>query len=76
VQLVVAHQQLRSIDASGEIAQHLPAQQVQTVLALLQRAGFAASLSAQIQCAIWYKLWGNMTLNPISAITGATTDII
>jgi 2-dehydropantoate 2-reductase len=23
---------------------------------------------------IWYKLWGNMTINPVSAITGATVD--
>jgi 2-dehydropantoate 2-reductase len=23
---------------------------------------------------IWYKLWGNMTTNPVSAITGATGD--
>jgi 2-dehydropantoate 2-reductase len=43
---------------------------------LLTRAGFAASLSAQIQKDAWYKLWGNMTVNPISAMTGATTDLI
>ena len=43
---------------------------------LLNRAGFAASLSAQIQKDAWYKLWGNMTVNPISAMTGATTDLI
>ncbi len=47
---------------------------VQALLALLQEAGFDATLSAQIQRDIWYKLWGNMTMNPISAITGATTD--
>jgi 2-dehydropantoate 2-reductase len=49
---------------------------VQRLLALLQQAGFAATLSPQIQRDIWYKLWGNMTMNPISAITGATTDKI
>jgi 2-dehydropantoate 2-reductase len=47
---------------------------VQQLLALLQQAGFAATLSPQIQRDIWYKLWGNMTMNPISALTGATTD--
>ena len=47
---------------------------VQALLALLQEAGFDATLSAQIQRDIWFKLWGNMTMNPISAITGATTD--
>ena len=49
---------------------------VHTLLALLQQAGFDATLSQQIQRDIWYKLWGNMTMNPISAITGATTDKI
>ncbi|CAN7179314.1 MULTISPECIES: 2-dehydropantoate 2-reductase [unclassified Variovorax] len=44
--------------------------------ALLKQAGFEARLSAQIQKEVWYKLWGNMTVNPISAITGATTDLI
>jgi 2-dehydropantoate 2-reductase len=33
-------------------------------------------MSAQIQRDVWYKLWGNMTMNPVSAITGATTDRI
>jgi 2-dehydropantoate 2-reductase len=42
--------------------------------ALLGKAGFQAVLSEQIQKDTWYKLWGNMTMNPISAITGATTD--
>jgi 2-dehydropantoate 2-reductase len=49
---------------------------VLALLELLVRAGFAAAASAQIQRDIWYKLWGNMTMNPISAITGATTDKI
>ncbi len=44
--------------------------------ALLEKAGFEAPLSSQIQTDIWYKLWGNMTVNPISAMTGATTDLI
>jgi 2-dehydropantoate 2-reductase len=49
---------------------------VQALHALLHQAGFHATLSAQIQKDIWYKLWGNMTVNPISAFTGATTDRI
>lgn len=44
--------------------------------ALLTHAGFEAEISPQIQKDAWYKLWGNMTVNPISAITGATTDRI
>jgi len=43
---------------------------------LLQAARFEASVSQQIQKDVWYKLWGNMTVNPISALTGATTDRI
>jgi 2-dehydropantoate 2-reductase len=43
-------------------------------VALLCAAGFEATLSTHIQKDIWYKLWGNMTVNPISAMTGATTD--
>ena len=42
--------------------------------ALLARAGFEAEVSDQIQKDAWFKLWGNMTMNPVSAITGATTD--
>jgi 2-dehydropantoate 2-reductase len=49
---------------------------VEDLAALLQRAGFAATVSAQIQKDTWFKLWGNMTVNPISALTGATTDLI
>ncbi len=43
---------------------------------LLEKAGFEAPVSDQIQKDIWFKLWGNMTVNPISALTGATTDLI
>jgi hypothetical protein len=43
---------------------------------LLQRAGIQAEVSPQIQKDIWFKLWGNLTINPISALTGATTDRI
>ena len=77
-----------SVDAPGVIRHHFgnglivgePSGQdmarVQALAALLQRAGFAATVSPQIQKDIWFKLWGNMTVNPISAFTGATTDRI
>lgn len=42
----------------------------------LAAAGFQVTRSARIQQDIWYKLWGNMTMNPASAITGATGDRI
>ena len=77
-----------SVDAPGVIRHHFgdglivgePSGQatarVQALHALLQKAGFNATLSPQIQKDIWFKLWGNMTVNPISAITGATSDRI
>jgi 2-dehydropantoate 2-reductase len=40
----------------------------------LKQAGFDATVSADVRRDIWYKLWGNMTINPVSAITGAPTD--
>jgi 2-dehydropantoate 2-reductase len=105
---------LQSVDPSGVIAQHIPADRVigcvvhasssvdmpgvirhhfgnglilgepsgadtprlRALVDLLVQAGFNATGSAQIQKDVWYKLWGNMTLNPISAFTGATTDVI
>jgi 2-dehydropantoate 2-reductase len=77
-----------SVDAPGVIRHHFgdglivgePTGQAtpraQALHALLKSAGFNATLSPQIQKDIWYKLWGNMTINPISAITGATMDRI
>lgn len=49
---------------------------VRQIAALFDAAGFEAPVSAQIQQDIWFKLWGNMTVNPISALTGAATDRI
>ena len=49
-------------------------ERVSALAALLERAGFEAPVSACIQADIWYKLWGNMTMNPVTAITGATGD--
>lgn len=44
--------------------------------ALFEHAGFQATVSPKIRQDIWYKLWGNLTTNPVSAITGASTDRI
>jgi 2-dehydropantoate 2-reductase len=49
---------------------------VNALKAALDDAGFETTASDMIQRDIWYKLWGNMTTNPISAITGATTDLV
>ena len=39
----------------------------------LRTAGFDVTTSARIRDDVWYKLWGNLTLNPICALTGAST---
>lgn len=46
----------------------------QCIADMLCSAGFEATPSGNIRHDIWYKLWGNLTLNPLSAITGATLD--
>jgi 2-dehydropantoate 2-reductase len=43
---------------------------------ILQAAGFKAPVRSQIRNEVWVKLWGNLAFNPISALTGATLDII
>jgi 2-dehydropantoate 2-reductase len=39
----------------------------------LRAAGFDLTVSPRIRDDVWYKLWGNLTLNPVCALTGATT---
>ncbi|WP_114812374.1 2-dehydropantoate 2-reductase [Paraburkholderia kururiensis] len=51
-----------------------PSARVQALADLLAGAGFDVKRSDDIRQDIWYKLWGNLTLNPVSAITGATAD--
>ncbi len=45
---------------------------VETLSKILTDAGFKAPVSTRIRDEIWIKLWGNLTFNPISALTGAT----
>jgi len=40
------------------------------------RAGFKSPVSADIRGEIWTKLWGNLSFNPISALTHATLEDI
>jgi len=49
---------------------------LRTIIALLERAGFDARATRDIQREVWLKLWGNMNMNPISALTGSTADVI
>ncbi|HYM44465.1 MAG TPA: 2-dehydropantoate 2-reductase [Steroidobacteraceae bacterium] len=47
-------------------------ERVRTVSACLTRAGFQSPVLDNIRAEIWLKLWGNLTFNPISALTRAT----
>ena len=42
----------------------------------LMAAGFKAPISKDIRAEIWIKLWGNLSFNPISALTHATLQDI
>jgi 2-dehydropantoate 2-reductase len=77
-----------SLRAPGQVQHHFgngliigepvggSSERVQALHHLMRDAGFDATLSERIQKDVWYKLWGNMTINPISALTGATSDKI
>jgi len=58
-------------EPSGE-----PTRRLESVTAVLQAAGFTIDLTEQIREEVWYKLWGNLTVNPVSALTGATAGQI
>jgi 2-dehydropantoate 2-reductase len=45
---------------------------VQALSQTLTRAGFKSPVVADIRSEIWLKLWGNLSFNPISALTHAT----
>jgi 2-dehydropantoate 2-reductase len=49
---------------------------VQRLSALFTDAGMQAPVLERIHDEIWLKLWGNVCLNPISALTHATLDVI
>jgi 2-dehydropantoate 2-reductase len=49
-------------------------ERAQRVADLLARAGFDATHSSDVRRDVWYKLWGNLTMNPVSALTGAAID--
>lgn len=51
-------------------------ERVQALAILLSAAGIEIDISTTIQQDVWFKLWGNMTMNPVSAMTGATCDRI
>ncbi|WP_076998051.1 ketopantoate reductase family protein [Variovorax sp. KK3] len=55
-----------AVDAGG--------QALARAVAVLERSGLEIRQSDQIRREVWLKLWGNLTVNPLSALTGATID--
>jgi 2-dehydropantoate 2-reductase len=49
---------------------------LEAVAEVLREAGFTVDVSNRIRQDAWYKLWGNLTVNPVSALTGATSGQI
>jgi len=49
---------------------------VERLSAVFVEAGMQAPVLERIRDEIWLKLWGNVCLNPISALTCATLDVI
>ena len=51
-----------------------PSERCDKLCAAMQEAGFVARVRNNIRDDIWVKLWGNLSFNPISALTLATLD--
>jgi 2-dehydropantoate 2-reductase len=51
-------------------------ERAQRLSELMIAAGLRAPVRPRIRDEMWVKLWGNLAFNPLSALTGATLDII
>jgi 2-dehydropantoate 2-reductase len=49
---------------------------IEQLAAAMMKAGFKSPVSKDIRGEIWVKLWGNLCLNPLSALTHATLEDI
>jgi 2-dehydropantoate 2-reductase len=49
---------------------------VASLAGLFSRAGFKSPVLGDVRTEIWMKLWGNLTFNPISALSRATLEDI
>ena len=77
-----------SLEAPGFVKQHFGnrlivgepdgsrSPRLQALADTLQRGGIDVEVSSCIQKDIWFKLWGNLSFNPISALTHATLEDI
>ena len=51
-------------------------ERIEALAAALAGAGFKAPVTRDIRSELWLKLWGNLSFNPISALTQATLEDI
>jgi 2-dehydropantoate 2-reductase len=51
-------------------------ERVESLSHVFMNAGFKSPVSRDIRAELWVKLWGNLSLNPISALTHATLEEI
>lgn len=58
-------------EPSGEISDR--ARRLST---LLEQAGVKCPVSADLRNEIWLKLWGNLSFNPVSVLTGGTLEAL
>ena len=49
-------------------------EKIESVVQALRQGGVNAQISADIRRDVWSKLWGNMTMNPLSALTRSGTS--
>jgi 2-dehydropantoate 2-reductase len=49
-------------------------ERIDALCELFQNSGIRSEASNSVRRAIWYKLWGNATINPISALTRSSAD--
>jgi 2-dehydropantoate 2-reductase len=56
----------------GEPAGGPATPRVQRLAQALTSAGLDITVSDRVREDVWYKLWGNLTMNPVCALTGAT----
>lgn len=49
---------------------------IEALSQVMMKAGFKSPISKDIRSEIWVKLWGNLSFNPISALTHATLEDI
>jgi 2-dehydropantoate 2-reductase len=69
---VIRHQSMNRFvvgEPSGE-----KTERVERLSEALKAAGFTAPIRTDIRDEIWVKLWGNLSFNPISALTGGTLE--